>query len=97
MFTRITGSVFVTMTPKSEASANQSTKINVGLNLKFSKRNEEIPGYTKREKGNFWLYSYRAVDLVKDYMNFCPELFTYLASHNEPFYSVDDLFPDGNG
>uniref|UniRef100_A0A8C9LER9 5'-3' exoribonuclease 1 n=1 Tax=Pavo cristatus TaxID=9049 RepID=A0A8C9LER9_PAVCR len=31
-------------------------KANVGLNLKFNKKNEEVPGYTKKV-GNEWMYS----------------------------------------
>ena len=87
----------MTMVPRSEPGADQSIKVNVGLNLKFSKRNEEVPGYTRKEKGNFWLYSHLAVDLVRSYMNFCPELFTFITSHNEPFYFIEDLFPGRNG
>ncbi|KAH3827404.1 hypothetical protein DPMN_129341 [Dreissena polymorpha] len=32
-------------------------RVNVGLNLKFTKRQEEVPGFTKLAEGNQWLYS----------------------------------------
>lgn len=71
--------------------------MNIGLNLKLNKKNEEIPGYTKKVDGQ-WLYSYKSVQLVKEYMKFCPDLFTYIASHmgNDVFYE-SELFPEEIG
>lgn len=42
-------------------------KANVGLNLKFNKKNEEVPGYTKKV-GNEWMYSSAAEQLLAEYI-----------------------------
>ena len=39
----------------------------IGLNLKFTKRQEEAPGYTKMVEGR-WLYSEKAIDVLTQYM-----------------------------
>ena len=39
----------------------------IGLNLKFTKRQEEAPGYTKSVEGR-WLYSEKAIDVLTQYM-----------------------------
>lgn len=76
-------------------------KTNIGLNLKFNKRNEEIPGYTKKNHET-WLYSSRAVQLVKEYMEHCPELFDFLAKASSrgggaDVYFESEIFPDNLG
>lgn len=42
-------------------------KANVGLNLKFNKKNEEVPGYTKKV-GNEWMYSSATEQLLAEYI-----------------------------
>lgn len=62
ILSRITGTVFV------EKSGPNGGKANIGLNLKFTKRGEEVPGYTmKTESG--WYYSYKCVKTVGSYIN----------------------------
>lgn len=39
----------------------------MGLNLKFNKKNEEVPGYTKRTEKE-WLYSAAVEDLLAEYL-----------------------------
>ncbi|KAI4465247.1 3' exoribonuclease [Holotrichia oblita] len=95
LFTRVTGSILVSVSSRFN-STEDTNKVNIGLNLKFSKRNEEIPGYTKRE-GNLWLYSEKAIELVKAYNEFCPSLFEYLNRYNENVYYLEDIFPGANG
>jgi len=41
---------------------------NIGLNLRFSKENAGIAGFTKR-KNNEWLYSDATADVLKQYMS----------------------------
>ena len=43
-------------------------KANVGLNLKFNKKNEEVPGYTKKTEKE-WLYSAAVEDLLGEYVD----------------------------
>lgn len=42
-------------------------KANVGLNLKFNKKNEEVPGYTKKVR-NEWMYSSAVEQLLAEYL-----------------------------
>lgn len=43
-------------------------RTNVGLNLKFNKKNEEVPGYTKRTEKE-WLYSVAVEELLAEYLD----------------------------
>lgn len=43
-------------------------RIPLGLNLKFNKTNQEIPGYTKKDEGGAWLYSDRLGEILKEYI-----------------------------
>ncbi|XP_076236219.1 5'-3' exoribonuclease pacman [Calliopsis andreniformis] len=93
LLSRITGTIYV----KQTSDDVESTKQNVGLNLKFNKKNEEIPGYTRKENGQ-WLYSLKTVDLIRNYMIKCPELFERL-SHNvgNDIFKEEELFIKGKG
>ncbi|XP_047351100.1 5'-3' exoribonuclease 1 isoform X1 [Vespa velutina] len=85
LLSRITGTIYIMQN-------NTNEIINVGLNLKFNKKNEEIPGYTKKENGQ-WLYSIKAVDLIRDYMAKCPGLFERLAQNiTNDVFNEDELF-----
>ena len=62
---------------------------NIGLNLKFTKSNEEVMGFTRRVSsdrhtpygGGTWLYSEKCIAVVREYMETFPEMFERL-SHN---------------
>lgn len=49
------------------SSPHGDHKANVGLNLKFNKKNEEVPGYTKKV-GNEWMYSSAVEQLLAEYI-----------------------------
>lgn len=51
-------------------SPHGEQKVNAGLNLKFNKKNEEVPGYTKRTEKE-WLYSAAVEDLLAEYLERC--------------------------
>ncbi|CAB1317628.1 unnamed protein product, partial [Coregonus sp. 'balchen'] len=74
-------------------------KANVGLNLKFNKKNEEVPGYTKRTEKE-WLYSDAVEELMAEYLDRFSEVFDLVSrnSHDDVFYE-DDIWPgvDENG
>ncbi|XP_076630209.1 5'-3' exoribonuclease pacman [Colletes latitarsis] len=95
LLSRITGSIYVKQT--SDEFHLEEAKYNIGLNLKFNKKNEEVPGYTRKENGQ-WLYSSKAVDLIRNYMVKCPELFERLTQivSNDVFME-DNLFDKGSG
>ncbi|XP_022244143.1 5'-3' exoribonuclease 1-like, partial [Limulus polyphemus] len=94
MLSRMTGTVFVQTNSLESMSAN---KTNVGLNLKFNKKNEEIPGYS-RKIDNIWFYSEKAVEVMKEYIEKFPILFERIVSYiQQDVIHVDDLFPEENG
>ncbi|XP_011256685.1 5'-3' exoribonuclease 1 isoform X2 [Camponotus floridanus] len=87
LLSRITGTIYVIQTSKEEVA-----KYNVGLNLKFNKKNEEIPGYTRKENGQ-WLYSAKAIELIRNYMMKCPNLFERLAQNvTNDIFQEEELF-----
>lgn len=49
------------------SSPHGEQKANVGLNLKFVKKNEEVPGYTKKV-GTEWTYSSAVEQLLGEYI-----------------------------
>ncbi|XP_063890311.1 5'-3' exoribonuclease 1 isoform X1 [Helicoverpa armigera] len=95
MMSRITGTVLVVTGERHDMPTEQLNKINIGLNLKFNKKNLEVSGYTRRCKvTNAWLYSERCIELVKSYEREFPDLFDSLGSGlNRDVYFESDLFP----
>uniref|UniRef100_A0A671RZY9 5'-3' exoribonuclease 1 n=1 Tax=Sinocyclocheilus anshuiensis TaxID=1608454 RepID=A0A671RZY9_9TELE len=97
LVSRFSGSIFIGRGSKKNPHGEQ--KANVGLNLKFNKKNEEVPGYTKRTEKE-WLYSAAVEDLLAEYLERFSELFDFVArnSHDDVFYE-DDIWPgeDENG
>lgn len=90
----ITGTVLIQTSPKGSSSPN---RVNVGLNLKFNRKNQEVQGYT-RKVDNTWLYSSKAVKLLNKYLSKFPDFFEKLFQfiRNDVIY-LEDLYPDGNG
>nr|KAF6384177.1 5'-3' exoribonuclease 1 [Pipistrellus kuhlii] len=94
LVSRFTGSIFIGR--GSRRNPHGDHKANVGLNLKFNKKNEEVPGYTKKI-GNEWMYSSATEQLLAEYIERAPELFSYIArnSQEDVFYE-DDIWPGAN-
>ncbi|KAG5847732.1 hypothetical protein ANANG_G00129340 [Anguilla anguilla] len=65
LVSRFSGSIFIGRGSKRNPHGEQ--KANVGLNLKFNKKNEEVPGYTKRTEKE-WLYSAAVEELLAEYL-----------------------------
>lgn len=63
LLSRITGTI---LTVRGDGG-NPDSRANIGLNLKFSKRGEELPGYTKKTEDR-WMYSEKAVETVGAYL-----------------------------
>ncbi|CAB1326044.1 unnamed protein product [Coregonus sp. 'balchen'] len=97
LVSRFSGSIFVGRGSKKNPHGEQ--KANVGLNLKFNKKNEEVPGYTKRTQKE-WLYSDAVEELMAEYLDRFSEVFDLVSrnSHDDVFYE-DDIWPgeDENG
>ncbi|XP_020295073.1 5'-3' exoribonuclease 1 isoform X2 [Pseudomyrmex gracilis] len=87
LLSRITGTIYVI-----QAANEEFVKHNVGLNLKFNKKNEEVSGYTRKDNGQ-WLYSPKAVQLIRAYMEKCPELFNRLQQNvMTDIFQEEELF-----
>ncbi|XP_061099695.1 5'-3' exoribonuclease 1 isoform X2 [Conger conger] len=97
LVSRFSGSIFIGRGSKKNPHGEQ--KANVGLNLKFNKKNEEVPGYTKRTEKE-WLYSAAVEELLAEYLERFSEVFDLVSrnSHDDVFYE-DDIWPgeDENG
>nr|XP_057944195.1 5'-3' exoribonuclease 1 isoform X2 [Doryrhamphus excisus] len=97
LVSRFSGSIFIGRGSKKNPCGEQ--KANVGLNLKFNKKNEEVPGYTKRTEKE-WLYSAAVEELLAEYLERFSEVFGTVSrnSHDDIFYE-DDIWPgeDQNG
>uniref|UniRef100_A0A8C8DNR1 5'-3' exoribonuclease 1 n=1 Tax=Oryzias sinensis TaxID=183150 RepID=A0A8C8DNR1_9TELE len=91
LVSRFSGSIFIGRGSKRNPCGEQ--KSNVGLNLKFNKKNEEVPGYTKRSEKE-WLYSAAVEELLAEYLDRFSEVFDAVSrnSHDDIFYE-DDIWP----
>nr|CAB3267808.1 5'-3' exoribonuclease 1 [Phallusia mammillata] len=69
LFCRITGSIYIFYPP--------TRKWNVGLNLRFSKENSGIAGFSKKSN-NEWLYSEAVGSVLREYLERFPKVFSYL-------------------
>lgn len=83
---KITGSVFV---------IKGKNKFNIGLNLKFNEKRQQIANYSRKEN-DVWYFSNDVCEIIYDYMEQFPtvanEIFNY--SQNELDYK--HLFPMGD-
>uniref|UniRef100_A0A3B3ZF56 5'-3' exoribonuclease 1 n=1 Tax=Periophthalmus magnuspinnatus TaxID=409849 RepID=A0A3B3ZF56_9GOBI len=97
LVSRFSGSIFIGRGSKKNPCGEQ--RANIGLNLKFNKKNEEVPGYTKKTEKE-WLYSAAVEELLAEYLDRFSEVFTAVSrnSHDDVFYE-DDIWPgeDQNG
>ena len=96
LLSRITGTIFLNLTPEEvdaeAARAPKPRKVNVGLNLKFNKRNEEVPGWSRKVDAG-WQYSMKTVTVLKSYMREFPEFFDYIDEYsNCDVYTDIDIF-----
>ncbi|XP_015922998.1 5'-3' exoribonuclease 1 [Parasteatoda tepidariorum] len=93
-FSCITGVIMIQTSPKGSSCPN---RVNVGLNLKFNKKNEEVQGFSKK-KDNQWLYSEEVVKTLNNYLckfaDFFEKLYNFM--DNDVIY-VEDLYPNGEG
>ncbi|XP_035697172.1 5'-3' exoribonuclease 1-like isoform X1 [Branchiostoma floridae] len=94
LLSRITGDFQILR--GSRESANSSSKVNIGLNIKFSKRSKEVPGYTRKSE-NGWMYSLKCQALISEYLQKFPHFFEYVARHpNEDCYYEEEIFNEQN-
>ncbi|KAL8571175.1 hypothetical protein ACOMHN_010636 [Nucella lapillus] len=92
MLSRITGTVLILRGD----GGNTESQANIGLNLKFTKRGEEVPGFT-RKADNGWQYSEKCVQAINNYLHEFSELWDYISSShtgNSDIYTEVELFPE---
>ncbi|XP_052760032.1 5'-3' exoribonuclease 1-like [Mya arenaria] len=100
LLSRLTGTIVVTAGCEEVVSEQMNPhRVNVGLNLKFTKRQEEVPGYTRLQDGQ-WAYSFKCVDTLRDYMKKFPDMFDIISKsdrkHNDMFYE-NEVIPENSG
>uniref|UniRef100_A0A8D8T5E3 5'-3' exoribonuclease 1 n=1 Tax=Cacopsylla melanoneura TaxID=428564 RepID=A0A8D8T5E3_9HEMI len=91
LLSRFTGSIFILEGPEDGAKRH-----NIGLNIKFSRKNEEVVGFTRRdENSKKWFYTDKVITLIKAYMKQFPEVFDFLKDHSsDDIYLRDEVFPN---
>ena len=98
LLSRITGTVLMNLTPdpvgEEVSRAPKPRKINVGLNLKFNKRSEEVPGWSRKVDAG-WQYSLKTVQVLANYMKEFPDFFDHIDRHsNCEVYDDVQIFGD---
>ncbi|XP_031621171.1 5'-3' exoribonuclease 1 [Contarinia nasturtii] len=92
LFNRITGIVFIYYGERRYPVSDNDKKINVGLQFKHFKQNEEVPGYTK-SFNNQWLYSQETINVVQSYAMKFPQLFQLMnkqgKAQSDPIFESD--------
>ncbi|KAL1453826.1 hypothetical protein WDU94_010137 [Cyamophila willieti] len=89
LLSRFTGSIFILEGPEDGAKRH-----NIGLNIKFSRKNEEVVGFTRRDENTKkWFYTDKVITLIKAYMKEFPEVFDFLKDHSsDDIYLRDEVF-----
>ncbi|XP_023298074.2 5'-3' exoribonuclease 1 [Lucilia cuprina] len=97
---RITGSLLVVKgARRSKADLPENlSKLNIGLQFKYFKQQEELAGYARRVD-NQWFLSSKAINLIQLYVARFPVVIEYLskASDRAELLFEQDLFPDDVG
>ncbi|XP_062506213.1 5'-3' exoribonuclease 1-like isoform X2 [Corticium candelabrum] len=89
VLSRIASSLQVERINKTKAGDKQT--VNIGLNFKFSKRNEEMLGYARYD-GDVWKYSRQAEDILAQYVTTFSRLFAILERNPKAdVYKEQDL------
>jgi hypothetical protein len=86
---------------------HQNRKINIGLRIKFTRKGQQMLGYTQRIETpstngisrGYWMYSAKALDLVYEFMQRFPDLFQALEADDAQeieVFSPEMLSPNSN-
>lgn len=96
VFNMLTGTCLIVNGDKRFPLPDNTPKTNIGLQLKFPKRNEETVGYTKKFN-NQYVYSKKAIDLVELYYQQWPKVFEIINRNQNDTYFETTLFPGQAG
>lgn len=74
-------------------------KFDVGLSLKFNKRQQEVMGYTLMKSDGSWLMSDKTVEIFQQYKKKFPKFISALEANLQYGGDIDaeKLFPNGDG
>ncbi|PAV74447.1 hypothetical protein WR25_02437 [Diploscapter pachys] len=98
IFSRITGTVFLWNAKKEDVEAGTSKgsgdKLNIGLALKATKKQQEVPDYTYRTENGFWVYSTLCAKAILEYKNKFKDLFEFLSKNDDVYdnYYAEDVW-----
>ncbi|XP_063888211.1 5'-3' exoribonuclease 1-like [Scylla paramamosain] len=105
LLSRLTGTVFLAP-PMGDGlldEAEMRNKLNIGLNLKNNKKNEEVSGYSRKIKEvgvdkTTWLYSDKAVEAMMEYHAKFPEIFDHLSVNigQRDIFHQDEVFGEAH-
>lgn len=90
---RITGQLFVIPGKVRQVNERVEEKVNIGLQLRQIKSNQEIPGYSKKVDYN-WYLSNDALDLICIYLDKFPNLCQMLAKNDKMVFE-EELMEEG--
>ncbi|KZT53275.1 hypothetical protein CALCODRAFT_440396 [Calocera cornea HHB12733] len=90
----MSGLAFAKITSSLMVITKDGQKTNIGLSLKFEAKGMKVLGYTR--KGRTWEFSEKAIQLIREYKQFAPELFQRLDQRRDDLTMAQDLFPNGD-
>ncbi|XP_050708654.1 5'-3' exoribonuclease 1-like isoform X2 [Eriocheir sinensis] len=104
LFSRLTGTVFLAPPTTSMAPGDMEirNKLNIGLNLKNNKKNEEVNGYSRKVQENSdrptWMYAEKAIQAMMEYQEKFPEIFDHLSVNigQQDIFYQDQVFGDNH-
>ncbi|MFH4973448.1 hypothetical protein AB6A40_000157 [Gnathostoma spinigerum] len=91
----LTSTVLICPTKRPIVLSHRPTnKVNIGLEIKSTKRNLAIPDFAKKGNGEYWQYSKRTLLVIEEYKRRFPEVLCYLehSSRSDLCYA-DDIWP----
>ncbi|VDK61687.1 unnamed protein product [Onchocerca ochengi] len=95
---RISGCVYILLDDYNSVSSRNTppNKVNIGLGLKFTKRNQIMPDFTHRSSEGYWLYSSRAFDIIRNYKMKYPGVFRHLEKLDsfQGHILIKQIFPE---
>uniref|UniRef100_A0A1Q3F1Y6 5'-3' exoribonuclease 1 n=1 Tax=Culex tarsalis TaxID=7177 RepID=A0A1Q3F1Y6_CULTA len=89
LLSRLSSTIYMVTGGRRSLNVDEKGKMNIGLQLRLVSQDIETVGYTKKV-GKNWMYSEKAIELIKAYYDKVPQVFEKL----ESFGNRDVLFED---
>eukprot|EP01113_Clastostelium_recurvatum_P022706 TRINITY_DN2717_c0_g1_i2.p1 TRINITY_DN2717_c0_g1~~TRINITY_DN2717_c0_g1_i2.p1 ORF type:complete len:1752 (+),score=474.29 TRINITY_DN2717_c0_g1_i2:141-5396(+) len=68
-------------------------RINLGLNMKFSGKGLQVPGYSRKMETGGWEFTERAIAIIEEYKAKFPRVWEVVEASDEESYNAADLLP----